>query len=195
MRDERPELSRELDGGTFRSFYYRKEELADFCRKNGLSASGSKEALTERVAVYLDTGEILAPVRVSRPRGGGGELTLDTPIEPNFVCSERHRAFFKAQLGAGFTFPAPFQAWLKANTGKTYAQAVEAYRRIMAEKKAGTTVIGRQFEYNAYIRAFFADNPGRSLDEAIRCWNRRKGMRGPRQYEKSDLACLEREEP
>lgn len=191
MREERPELSRELDGRTVRSFYYLKEELADFCRKNGLSAAGSKEELTERVAIYLDTGEIMAPRRVSRPKGEAGEITPDTRIEPNFVCSERHRAFFRAKFGKGFSFIVPFQKWLKANTGKTYAQAVEAYRQIMAEKKAGTTVIDKQFEYNTYIRAFFADNPGRPLSEAIRCWNYKKGLRGTHRYEKSDLAALD----
>ncbi len=29
---ERPELNRNLDGNTFRSYYYLKEELVSFCR-------------------------------------------------------------------------------------------------------------------------------------------------------------------
>ena len=33
---ERPELKIGLKGETFRNFYYLKEELVDFCRKNNL---------------------------------------------------------------------------------------------------------------------------------------------------------------
>ena len=57
MKSERPNLDKELDGKTFRSFYYLKEELTDFCRKNGLPATGGKIELTDRIACFLDTGE------------------------------------------------------------------------------------------------------------------------------------------
>ena len=36
---ERPELNTALDGNTFRNYYYLKEELVDFCRKNDLPTS------------------------------------------------------------------------------------------------------------------------------------------------------------
>ena len=39
---ERPELKIGLKGETFRNFYYLKEELVDFCRKNNLPTSGGK---------------------------------------------------------------------------------------------------------------------------------------------------------
>ena len=44
---QRPELSRTLDGTAFRSYYYLKQELADFCKENGLPASGGKAELTD----------------------------------------------------------------------------------------------------------------------------------------------------
>ena len=56
---ERPDLNKELDGETFRSFYYLKEELVDFCRENNLPVSGGKIELTDRIACFLDTGEVL----------------------------------------------------------------------------------------------------------------------------------------
>lgn len=34
--NERTELNKELDAAAFRSFYYLKQELADFCKENGL---------------------------------------------------------------------------------------------------------------------------------------------------------------
>ena len=39
---ERPKLDKNLDGKTFREFYYLKEELVDFCRKYGLPTTKAK---------------------------------------------------------------------------------------------------------------------------------------------------------
>lgn len=189
--DKRPALTKALDGETFRSYYYLKEELTDFCRANGLPASGGKLEITDRIARYLDTGEILPTKATATAKTAVGEITLDTPIEPNFVCSEKHRAFFKEQIGKRFSFNVAFQKWLKGNTGKTYQEAVAAYYQLLEEKKKGKTAIDRQFEYNTYIRDFFADNPGRTLEGAILCWKYKKGTRGHNRYEKSDLAALD----
>lgn len=60
-----------------------------------------------------------------------------------------------------------FQKWLKNNAGKSYREAITAYYQILNEKKKGKTTIDRQFEYNTYIRDFFADNKGKSLEDAI----------------------------
>ncbi len=60
-----------------------------------------------------------------------------------------------------------FQKWLKNNAGKSYREAITAYYQILKEKKKGKTTIDRQFEYNTYIRDFFADNKGKYLEDAI----------------------------
>lgn len=187
----RPDLDKRLDSKTFRSYYYLKEELTAFCRQNGLPVSGGKLELTERIACFLDTGRVMAPAAKSRPgKAREGAITEEMAIEPDFVCSERHRTFFKAKIGQGFSFNVAFQKWLKANTGKTYRDAVAAYDQILKEKKKGKTAIGRQFEYNTYIRDFFADNAGKSLEEAIVCWKYKKGLPGHNRYEQADLGAL-----
>ena len=56
---ERPKLNKELYAATFRSFYYLKQELADFCKESGLPTSGSKAELTDRIVYFLDTGNVL----------------------------------------------------------------------------------------------------------------------------------------
>lgn len=189
--NERPELNIELDAATFRSFYYLKQELADFCRENRLPTSGSKAELTDRIAYFLDTGSVLKPTAKRKTAINIGTLTEDTVIEPNIVCSEKHRMFFCEKIGKGFSFNVPFQKWLKASAGKTYGNAIRAYYRILEEKKQGKTEIGSQFEYNTYIRDFFADNPGKSLHDAILCWNYKKGLPGHHWYEQSDLCALD----
>ena len=89
----------------------------------------------------------------------------------------------------------PFQKWLKTNEGKTYGEAVQAYHKIIEEKKRNKTEIGRQFEYNTYIRDFFADNCEKSLNEAIICWKYKKSLPGHHKYERSDLVALSGHEP
>lgn len=152
--EARPELSKKLDGRTFRSYYYLKEELVDFCRENNLPVSGGKIELTDRIACYLDTGTVLDASEKRKPTACVNLITEDTLVEPDIVCSEKHRAFFREKIGKSFSFNVSFQKWLKENTGKTYAEAIEAYYRILEEKKKGKTVIDKQFEYNTYIRAF-----------------------------------------
>lgn len=94
-------------------------------------------------------------------------------------------------MGNDFSSNAAFQKWLKNNTGKTYGEAVEAYYQILADKKKGRTNIDKQFEYNTYIRDFFADNQGKSLKEAIKCWKYKKQLKGHNRYERSDLSVLD----
>lgn len=191
MKMERPELNKDLDSKTFRDFYYLKEELVDFCRKCGLPTSGGKIEITDRVAYFLDTGKILNNSAAKRNRTAISSIDENTEIESDFVCSEKHRVFFKERIGESFTFNVAFQKWLKTNSGKTYMEAIEAYYQILKDKKKGKTKIDRQFEYNTYIRDFFEDNKGKSLDDAIKCWKYKKQLQGHNRYERADLIVIE----
>jgi hypothetical protein len=181
----------ETDAAAFRAAYHLKSELVDFCRREGLPTSGSKSELTERIAVWLETGNVTKPTPARRKaKQAQGDFSAETLIEPDFVCTERHRAFFKEAIGGGFKFNVPFQQWLKQNAGKTYGEAIEAYKEIVRDKKSAPATIGSQFEYNAYIRAFFADNPGRTHRDAIACWKRKKAQPGSHSYSRGDLAAI-----
>lgn len=190
--NKKPELNKNLDEKTFREYYYLKEELVSFCRENDLSTTGSKPELTERIAYYLKTGDMLAKVDKPQKTRIVGSIEEDTVIESGITFSEKHRAFFESKIGKGFSFNVPFQKWLKSNAGKTYGEAVESYGRILQEKKTCKTTIGSQFEYNTYIRDFFEDNKGKSLSDAIACWKYKKSIAGNNKYERTDLAALEK---
>lgn len=188
--DERPKLNIKLDGQTFRSFYYLKEELVAFCREYNIPATGGKIELTDRIAHFLDTGEIREVSSTKKKNIIAGTITEDTIIEENIVCSEKHRAFFVERIGKNFSFNVLFQKWLKSNAGRTYGEAIKAYYEIIEEKKKGKSKIDKQFEYNTYIRDFFEDNKDRSLREAIICWKYKKSLPGHNRYERSDLSAL-----
>ena len=187
---ERPNLSIKLDSKTFKEYYYLKEELIDFCKKNNLQTTGGKIELTERIAKFLDTGERNIENHNIKRTKIVGEITLDTIIEDNFVCSEKHRVFYKEQIGKNFSFNVLFQKWLKSNSGKTYKDSIEAYYKILEDKKKNKTTIDKQFEYNTYIRDFFNDNKDKTLEQAIKCWKYKKSLKGHNKYEKTDLIAL-----
>ena len=110
--------------------YKTKEELKKECRALGLPVSGSKEDLIYR----LKTGEpttIKTRVKSNTPT----VITDETLIEENIVCSQKHREYFVSKLGNGFSFKVSFQKWLKANAGKTYLDAVNAYKDVIKVKE------------------------------------------------------------
>ena len=184
-----PKLTRNLKPEEFKEYYFLKEELKDFCRSEGLKVGGSKEDLEKRVVHYLATGEELKEPKVRQSsKETVTEISLDSKLGENFKCSEDKRAFFEKEIGSGFKFKVKFQKWLKANPEKTYRDAVAAYHEIQNSDEK--TEIGKQFQYNRYIRDFFKNNGDKSLDDAIKCWKYKKSLKGHNKYEDSDLKVL-----
>ncbi|MBQ7927196.1 MAG: hypothetical protein IJ287_00400 [Methanobrevibacter sp.] len=182
-------LTRDLNPQEFNDYYFLKDELKDFCRKEGLMVSGSKQDLEKRIVHYLATGEELKEVNVKIVSNDSvSKIAMDSKLGENFKCSEDKRAFFEREIGKGFKFKVKFQKWLKANPEKTYSDAIEAYYEI--QNSGEKTEIDKQFQYNQYIRDFFEDNDDKSLDDAIKCWKYKKSIKGHNRYEKSDLEAL-----
>lgn len=192
---ERPILSRELQYDSFTKYYYLKEELVTFCRENGLSTTGGKQEITNRIEHFLKTGEKLICSIMKRKNADTNlnKISLESLIEENFVCSEKNRAFFKSVLGDNFLFKVAFQKYLKNSAGKTYSDAVNEWYKIQEDKKKniGKSQIDSQFEYNTYIRDFFKENSNKVLKEAIKCWKYKKSLAGHNRYERQDLSAIE----
>ncbi len=195
----RPQLTKDLKSEDFKEYYFLKEELKDFCKKEGLKVSGSKNQLEKRIIYYLDTGKSLDNSRSIKNKNNysksnsnksltSEEIALDSILGENFKCSEDKREFFEKEIGKGFKFKVKFQKWLKANPDKTYQDAINAYYEIQNSKEK--TEIEKQFQYNQYIRDFFKDNDDKTLKDAIKCWNYKKSLKGHNKYEKSDLDIL-----
>jgi len=185
----RPTLTKEISVPSFKEFYWLKEELQSFCRKNGISASGSKIEITDRIEIFLRTGEIKKPIRKSKVNKKAeplADLSLDTVITENHRCSQDVRAFFKTVI-PNFHFSTYIQNYFKNNIGKTYRDVVNAWYEEEERKKDPTykKKIAPQFEYNQFIRDFFADpkNQGKSREEAVEAWNNVKKRPGSNKYE------------
>ncbi len=192
----RPELNKNISVNDFKEFYWLKEELAAFCRAQGIDASGGKHALEKRIIHYLHTGEVVKEKRVKTSKSNfdwkKAELLPATVITDNYKNSENVRAFMTAQTGKHFHFNTEFMNWMKCNTGKTLDDAVVEWKRIDKKKKikGQTKKISSQFEYNTYIRDFLADNKELTMKEAICFWKLKRDLRGNNKYSKEDLKFL-----
>lgn len=184
----RPNLTKDISVEIFKDFYWLKEELQSYCRDNGLSATGSKIEISDRIETYLRTGEIKKPIRKSRANKKiepQVELNIDTVITENHRCSQDVRAFFETVIPK-FHFSTYIQNYFKNNIGKTYRDVVNAWYEEEERKKNPSykKKIAPQFEYNQFIRDFFADpkNQGKSREEAIEFWKEIKKLPGSNKY-------------
>lgn len=154
----KPSLTKEISVQSFKDFYWLKEELQIFCRENGLSPSGSKIEISDRIETYLLTGKKIKPAKSSKTTkkmASQVELSLDTVITENHRCSQHVRTFFKTVIPT-FHFSTYIQNYFKNNVGKTYRDAVNAWYEEEERKKdpAYKKKIAPQFEYNQFIRDF-----------------------------------------
>lgn len=184
----RPKLTKHTNIQSFKNYYWLKTELQTFCRENGISVTGSKQEISDRIEAFLKTGEIKSPIRkpnVKRNIKLIEELSLDTVITENHRCSQSVRAFFKTVIPK-FHFSTYIQNYFKNNIGKTYRDVVDAWYEEEERKKAPTYTkkIAPQFEYNQFTRDFFADpkNRGKSRTDAIEAWKKIKKLPGSNKY-------------
>lgn len=185
----RPILTKDTSISVFKDYYWLKDELQTFCREHGLSVSGSKQEISTRIEVFLETGEIKNPIRKARGTVSNTQsdenLSLDTVIFANHRCSQKVRYFFKSVI-PNFHFSTYIQNYFKTNVGKTYRDAVQAWYEEEERKKSPDykKEIAPQFEYNRFIRDFYLDpnNKGKSREEAIEAWNTIKKLSGSNRY-------------
>lgn len=191
--EKRPDLNSAISPDDFQSFYWLKNELASFCRANGISASGCKIEIAARIEQFLATGKVIPatrnPVVTSNFDWKNTELHLNTKITDNYKNTENVRAFMTLHIGSHFKFNTVFMNWAKANAGKSLADAIDEWKRIytLQKNKKHKSVIAPQFEFNRYIRDFMADNPGKTRAAAIFFWKLKRQQRGDNIYSATDL--------
>lgn len=185
----RPELTKDINPEEFLGYYWLKAELSQFCRSEGIPASGNKEELTQKIELYLRTGNI----EQTKKRANGKKresrkdaLSLETIITKNHRCSQDVRVFFQSVIPK-FHFSTYIQTYFKENIGKTYQDAVDAWHEEEERKKTPgyQREIGKQFQYNQFMRDFFRDpkNKEKTRTDAIVEWNKTKKKFGKQKYE------------
>jgi hypothetical protein len=193
-RPKRPPIEDVKTGAELKDWYWLKTEAMNHARTLGLPVNGGKFEIIDRIADHLDG------VRRAKPRKFGpvfkepgfdwhsGMLTGETIITPDYRNTQNVRRFFIEAIGRHFSFNIAFMAWMKANSGKTLADAAAEWKRVNALVKAGQKPdIPAHNQFNAYTRAFLEDNPGRSMDDVRHFWTLKRSLPGHNRYERADL--------
>lgn len=193
---ERPNISDIESGDELKRWYWLKAELVAHCQALGLPYTGSKAAICERLATFIDTGKIVKP----RPQRNSSTfnwaketLTPETVITDSYRNGPNVRRFFIEHIGPSFRFTISFMQWMKANTGKTLADAILAWQDLQQAQKAPgfKTTIPASNQFNQYLRDFFAANSDLSMKDARRCWAIKTQGPAPHRYQATDLLFLQ----
>lgn len=192
-RDGRPEIASITSGAEIRRWYWSKAELVSHARVLGVRSTGGKFLILDRIAHVLDTGETAFPGDVAhRPKSKfdwhSEPLDDDTIITDSYKNTQNVRRYFKSRLGEGFKFNIAFMEWMRANTGKTLADACAAFPA--SQSKPGETQIKDHNQFNQYTRDFLAANPGLGMDDVRRVWARKiqtPSDTGRHRYDPEDL--------
>ena len=204
-KETRPNLSDIISAKEFRRWYWLKEELVNYCKSKSISSRGNKFEVADRIAEYLETGQIIKSESKSKSKSKSTPgktkasqfnwakalLTLETVITDNLTFGKNFRGFMTEQIGSKFVCHSDFMDWVKANVGKTLSDAVEAWWELEARKKDPNfkRKIAPQNMLAQYTRNFFADNPNKTHADMMRCWKLKKALpnQGKVVYETSDL--------
>lgn len=173
----RPRLSPTLSEEDFLAWYWLKAELIAFCRELGMPSGGDKATLSARVAARLGdrAPATVQPARQAAARNSAPQcLTLETVVVSGYRLSEQLRAFFVQHEGPRFRFNQALRDFFRDPAGRTLADAIALYRNAAL---APGQPIGRQFEYNRHMRAYFEAHPDASMQQARQAWWDRRSSR------------------
>lgn len=187
-----------IDRDTLKNQYWLKQELIGYCKKNGLSTAGSKNELMQRIETYLASGHKMKPAsnKPSGQRDSHQPITPDTLVI-NYRNDAATRVFFEKHIGPHFRFDAYLRQFTNQDNitkNLTYSDLINGWLAEEARRNNPDhqSNIAKQFEYNQFIRDFFAHEKGKSQSHAITAWKVTKTFNGPKTYAQYQSTLLER---
>lgn len=179
-------LNKELSSEEFIEHYYLKNELIDFCKEEGLDTSGNKSDLIIRIVNYLNTSNNLNNTRINDKSSVLSDTSTKT-FDKIGNNTDEVNEFFEDKIDS--------ISYKKHNNPNKFKYNIlngvdHVYRGIKDMLKNTRTAIGKQYQYDSYIRAFFLSNPDETFENAVQCWKYKKSLKGSRKYEDSDLVAL-----
>ncbi len=164
--EQRPALVPSLTEHEFLRWYWLREELAGFARALGVSTSGGKHELANRIADALAGRPVSAPRRTVVGEQLAAPVSADTVIPVGQRSSQVLREFFRAHIGASFRFDGVMRSFI-ATGGATLGDAVEHW---YATRDATPKPITSQFELNRFTRRWHEDHPSGSREQLMADW-------------------------
>ena len=166
MRESRPELVAALDATEFMRWYWTTAELRTFAGTLGVARRGPKVELSERIRATL-AGEVVAHRQQPRRVRLSPPFSRDTPMSDGVVLSRALRDWFIGEVGPTFRANAALRRFLANGSGHTLGEALACY---LGTDPLSAPPIGSQFEYNAFVRSWWARHPGGTVDDLRSAW-------------------------
>ena len=177
-----------IHADNLKSRYWLKLELMVFCKKNDLSTVGSKHDLEQRIEVFLASGDKRRPASSKKKgkRDSHEPITCSTLVV-NYKNDAATRLFFVKNIGQHFRFDAYLRQFTNQNNitkHLTYGDLVNGWLAEEARRKDPEyqSDIAKQFEYNQFMRDFFANEKDKSRSDAIEAWKTAKRSNGLATY-------------
>jgi SAP domain-containing new25 len=170
------------------NYYWMKTDLIAFCKQHGLQTQGAKFDLMERIKTYLSTGHRIAYQAIKKPteKDSSKSITENTLVK-NYSNDAETRSFFVENIGKKFKFNAYLRQFTNPGNilpNMTYGDLIEGWISFEAEKNSNKNhAIPLQFEYNRFIKDFFAHEKDSTLEMAISAWKTLSSKKGQRTYE------------
>lgn len=183
----KPKLTKQIALADFKNHYWLRTELAKFCKANGLSTVGLKQELVLRIEAFIITGYKIKP-KINKPvaRDSYQPIKINTFVK-NYNNDAVTRQFFVKHIGGHFHFNAYLRQFTNKNNimpGLTYGDLVKGW--LTEESKRANphykSSIDKQFEYNQFVREFFANEKGKSHADVIKAWKIVKALYGEKTY-------------
>ncbi len=161
--DKKPQLSCQLSADIFRQHYYDKKELIHFCRSMGIPTSGLKNELTQRIDVFLSTGQVMPVTRKrqsSKPDSESG-LALDKKVF-HYRSDLVTRRFLQKHVPNFTGFSALLQKKIRLcldnNEQLTYLDVIEMYKNLIQSKSKTSRVAHDSCQYNQFCIDYSQDS-------------------------------------
>ncbi|RAP44553.1 MAG: hypothetical protein BZ135_07900 [Methanosphaera sp. rholeuAM6] len=124
----KPILSKELSTEEFNEYYYLKEELIDFCHKEGLKSTGKRVDLEKRINKYLLNNKTMNNTMNGKKSSILSNFSLENKI--GTISSQNNRKFFEDCKDSSFTFNVNNNIWFKNHPKTTYENAFKVFHGI-----------------------------------------------------------------
>lgn len=183
----KPTLNKHINLSDLKNHYWLKSELIAYCKANQLATAGAKEEIMQRIEAFMIDGRRIKPLTIkAATRDSSQPIQLNTLVI-NYHNDAATREFFIRHTGKYFHF----NSYLRQFTNKvnispdmTYHDLIKGWVKAEAtrNKPDYKTSIGKQFEYNQFIKDFFANEKNKSLADAIAAWKVVKTLAGDRTY-------------
>ncbi len=185
----RPKLTGSINVEVFKTFYWDKIELIEFCKLNGLPSKGAKLELSQRIEYFLSTGRVDVSAKKIKRLGKWDSdqiITRSTPVI-NYKNDAKTKLFFVKNIGSNFHFNSYLRNFAKTTNmdgSITYGDLIEGWLAAEVYKKSlqQKSPIEKQFQFNIFQREFYTAERGKTRKQMIDAWKFVRSMPGEATY-------------